>query len=172
MCSVIFAFCEICRKMKFFLIISCYSVVIIGAEIFIPDLISRLDANPDVGGDISYTVSNHFGGKFLKPISGDNFENAVYKSNMGDINRNFKTAIDDIKRKAKRVDMVFLIDSSSSVGKENFISETKFVKKLLSDFNVSYNYTRVALVTYSSQGKVVSISSIYTSIHRLNRHYS
>ncbi|XP_037922099.1 sushi, von Willebrand factor type A, EGF and pentraxin domain-containing protein 1-like isoform X3 [Hermetia illucens] len=155
MCSVIFAFCEICRKMKFFLIISCYSVVIIGAEIFIPDLISRLDANPDVGGDISYTVSNHFGGKFLKPISGDNFENAVYKSNMGDINRNFKTAIDDIKRKAKRVDMVFLIDSSSSVGKENFISETKFVKKLLSDFNVSYNYTRVALVTYSSQGKVI-----------------
>lgn len=50
----------------------------------------------------------------------------------------------------------FLIDSSSSVGKTNFLSEIKFVKKMLGDFTVSLNHTRVAIVTFSSQGKVVS----------------
>lgn len=68
----------------------------------------------------------------------------------------FKNNINKIKSLYKKVDIVFLIDASSSVGKNNFLSEIKFVKKLLSDFTVSYNYTRVAVVTFSSQGKVVS----------------
>lgn len=38
------------------------------------------------------------------------------------------------------------------------MSEIKFVKKMLGDFTVSINHTRVAIVTFSSQGKVVSFT--------------
>lgn len=67
-----------------------------------------------------------------------------------------KENIFQIRQKYKKIDVVFLLDASSSVGKNNFLSEMKFVTKFLSDFNVSFNYTRVALVTFSSQGKIVS----------------
>lgn len=68
----------------------------------------------------------------------------------------FKTSVTKLKKSHKKVDLVFLIDSSSSVGKSNFLSEIKFVKKVLADFTVSYNHTRVGIVSFSSAGKVVS----------------
>ncbi|KAL1489566.1 hypothetical protein ABEB36_013519 [Hypothenemus hampei] len=49
-----------------------------------------------------------------------------------------------------RLDIVFLVDASSSVGDYNFKSELKFIKKLLSDITVDYNHTRVAVVSFSS----------------------
>lgn len=55
----------------------------------------------------------------------------------------------------RQVELVFLVDSSASVGAENFFNELKFVKKLLADFTVEYNATRVALVTFSSRNRVV-----------------
>lgn len=70
-----------------------------------------------------------------------------------------KRTIQNIRQKYKKIDVVFLLDASSSVGKRSFLSELKFVRKFLSDFNVSYNYTRVSLVTFSSQGKIVSEKS-------------
>lgn len=73
------------------------------------------------------------------------------------LSKAFKKSVNKIKHKNKRMDIVFLIDSSSSVGKNNFHSELKFVKKFLSDFNVSFNHTRIAIVTFSSKGKIVSI---------------
>ena len=54
----------------------------------------------------------------------------------------------------QRIELVFLVDASASVGAENFFNEIKFVKKLLADFAVSYNQTRVAVVTFSSKHKV------------------
>ena len=51
---------------------------------------------------------------------------------------------------------MFLVDSSASVGAENFESELKFVQKLLADFTVSENTTRVSVVVYSSPNNVVS----------------
>lgn len=75
-----------------------------------------------------------------------------------------KENIYQIRQKYKKIDVVFLLDASSSVGKNNFLSELKFVTKFLSDFNVSFNYTRVALVTFSSQGKIVSIDASYWAI--------
>lgn len=50
---------------------------------------------------------------------------------------------------------MFLIDASSSMGDENFLSELKFVKKLLADFTISVNETRVAVITFSDPDKVV-----------------
>ncbi|XP_065089093.1 sushi, von Willebrand factor type A, EGF and pentraxin domain-containing protein 1-like [Ochlerotatus camptorhynchus] len=92
-------------------------------------------------------------------------ENSVIKAKVDRLSGLFKKSVEKIKMKHKRVDIVFLIDASSSVGKANFHSEIKFVKKLLSDFNVSYNYTRVAVITFSSQKKIFRhIDQISTSI--------
>lgn len=66
-----------------------------------------------------------------------------------------KDTIHRIRQQYKKIDIIFLIDSSSSVGKSNFHSELRFVIKFLSDFNVSYNYTRVSILTFSSQEKIV-----------------
>ncbi|XP_026284194.1 sushi, von Willebrand factor type A, EGF and pentraxin domain-containing protein 1 isoform X1 [Frankliniella occidentalis] len=54
----------------------------------------------------------------------------------------------------KKLEIVFLIDASSSVGDQNFISELKFIKKLLADFSISENETRAAVITFSDPDKV------------------
>ncbi|KAL3867860.1 hypothetical protein ACJMK2_040706, partial [Sinanodonta woodiana] len=54
----------------------------------------------------------------------------------------------------KQIDLIFLVDSSTSVGKNNFIEEVKFVKKLLSDFTVDTNHTRVSVITFASRERV------------------
>jgi hypothetical protein len=83
-------------------------------------------------------------------------ENDVIKERLDVMSSVFRRIITKIKMKNKRIEMIFLVDSSSSVGKENFANEISFVKRLLSDFNVSFNYTRVALITFSSRSKIVS----------------
>ncbi|XP_013383226.1 sushi, von Willebrand factor type A, EGF and pentraxin domain-containing protein 1 [Lingula anatina] len=54
----------------------------------------------------------------------------------------------------QQVDLVFLVDSSGSVGEINFFNELKFVKKLLADFTVAEHATRVAVVTFSSASRI------------------
>lgn len=78
------------------------------------------------------------------------------KEQLEAMSNTFRKIFTKIKMKHKKIEMVFLVDSSSSVGKENFANEISFVKRLLSDFNVSFNYTRVALITFSSRSKIVS----------------
>lgn len=85
-------------------------------------------------------------------------ENDVIKERLDTMSTTFRKIVNKIKMKHKRIEMVFLVDSSSSVGKENFANEISFVKRLLSDFNVSFNYTRVAVITFSSRSKIVSKS--------------
>ena len=53
------------------------------------------------------------------------------------------------------MDLVFLVDSSASVGADNFYNEIKFIRKLLADFTVSHNTTRVVVITYSSVSQVM-----------------
>ena len=80
------------------------------------------------------------------------------KDQLDVMSNTFRKTINKIKFKHKKIEIVFLVDSSSSVGKENFANEISFVKRFLSDFNVSFNYTRVALVTFSSRFKIVSVN--------------
>ncbi|XP_069692830.1 sushi, von Willebrand factor type A, EGF and pentraxin domain-containing protein 1-like isoform X3 [Periplaneta americana] len=61
------------------------------------------------------------------------------------------------------VELVFLVDSSASVGSDNFESELKFVRKLLADFTVSENATRVSVIAYSSPDNVVRHIDYITS---------
>ncbi|ETN64776.1 hypothetical protein AND_003471, partial [Anopheles darlingi] len=92
-----------------------------------------------------------------RPTSGDGDDGG----GGGDIARlalvsaRFRQHIDELRRAGDRLDIVFLVDASSSVGPANFASELRFVKKLLAaDFDVRLNRTRVALVTFSSRRKV------------------
>lgn len=80
----------------------------------------------------------------------------LIETKVNELSGLLKRTIHRIRQLYKKIDVVFLLDASSSVGKSSFLSELKFVRKFLSDFNVSYNYTRVSLVTFSSQGKIVS----------------
>lgn len=83
-------------------------------------------------------------------------DNDIVKEQLDQMSATFRKIVNKLKTKYKRIEMVFLVDSSSSVGKENFANEISFVKRLLSDFNVSFNYTRVALITFSSRSRIVS----------------
>lgn len=83
------------------------------------------------------------------------YEDILFKSKVEVLGEIFKNQIDDIKSNDK-LDLIFLIDSSSSIGENNFDSEIKFVKKLLSDITVDFNHTRIAIITYSSDENIVS----------------
>ncbi|MGH0158066.1 UNVERIFIED_CONTAM: hypothetical protein FKN15_073949 [Acipenser sinensis] len=81
----------------------------------------------------------------------------------------FKRNVRKLREKSHNLDLVFLVDESSSVGSANFISELKFVKKLLSDFPVVPSATRVAIVTFSSKNNVVPRVD-YISSPQLHQH--
>ena len=67
-----------------------------------------------------------------------------------------KYYVQALRRTANRkVELVFVVDASGSVGPPNFANELKFVKKLLSDFTVDRHTTRVSVITYSSRSRVV-----------------
>ena len=67
-----------------------------------------------------------------------------------------KRHVHELRRTANRkVELVFLVDSSASVGSEEFLNELKFVKKLLADFTVDRHTTRVSVVTFSSRSRVI-----------------
>lgn len=103
----------------------------------------------------NYGAFFNFGDKKLSKLDKSNLENAIIKSKVDVLGEVFKKNIDAFKTWGK-LDIVFLIDASSSVGENNFKSELKFVKKLLSDVIVDYDHSRIAVVTFSSKNNVVS----------------
>ncbi|CAH0560178.1 unnamed protein product [Brassicogethes aeneus] len=107
----------------------------------------------------NYSGFLNFGEKSNK-LNKDGLENAIFKSKIDILGEIFKKNIDDLKKNNK-LDLIFLVDASSSVGDKNFKSELKFVKKLLSDITVDYNHTRIAVVTFSSSNNInVNIDEI------------
>ncbi|KAL0970174.1 hypothetical protein UPYG_G00238360 [Umbra pygmaea] len=78
------------------------------------------------------------------------------ESKVERLGQTFKKNVRTLREKSARLDLVFLVDESSSVGANNFLSELRFVRKLLSDFPVAPEDTRVALVTFSSKTHVVT----------------
>lgn len=52
-------------------------------------------------------------------------------------------------------DIVFLVDSSTSVGREGFDKEKGFVKSLAKNLNVSPGKSRAAVITYSDTARTV-----------------
>ncbi|CAG05763.1 unnamed protein product, partial [Tetraodon nigroviridis] len=74
----------------------------------------------------------------------------------GRLGQAFKQNVRKLREKSLCLDLVFLVDESSSVGASNFLSELRFIRKMLSDFPVAPENTRVALVTFSSKTHVVT----------------
>lgn len=97
----------------------------------------------------------NFGSKKLHKSDKVNLESEIDRPKIDVLGDILKEYIEAIKIFPK-LDIVFLIDSSSSIGEHNFKSELKFVKKLLSDVIVDYNHTRVAVVAFSSSNNIVS----------------
>ncbi|XP_051576791.1 sushi, von Willebrand factor type A, EGF and pentraxin domain-containing protein 1 isoform X5 [Myxocyprinus asiaticus] len=81
----------------------------------------------------------------------------------------FRKNVRLLREQGGLLDLVFLVDESSSVGASNFGNELRFVRKLLSDFPVSPEATRVALVTFSSKNHVVTRVD-YVSMPKAHQH--
>ncbi|KAK7100185.1 sushi, von Willebrand factor type A, EGF and pentraxin domain-containing protein 1-like isoform X2 [Littorina saxatilis] len=103
----------------------------------------------------------------VAPSNGFRLYDEYYNSLFRPVERSYKAKVETqgaiLKRHVqqlrstenKQVDLVFLVDSSASVGGVDFREEIKFVRKLLADFTVDINTTRVAVITFSSREKVV-----------------
>lgn len=88
--------------------------------------------------------------------SATKLDNEVLKSKVEVLGEVLKHRVQALRHvPGQKVELVFLVDSSASVGAENFFNELKFVKKLLADFTVSSQAARVAVVTFSSKNRVV-----------------
>ncbi|XP_039287385.1 sushi, von Willebrand factor type A, EGF and pentraxin domain-containing protein 1-like [Nilaparvata lugens] len=109
---------------------------------------------------INLDVNNEFfsfGSKKKTESIAPSLENSVLKSKVEVLGEVLKEKVDELREaeKTRLLELVFLVDASSSVGQDNFASELKFVRKLLADLTISSNHTRVALVTFSSADKVL-----------------
>ena len=72
---------------------------------------------------------------------------------FGEILKGYVAALRETSN--RKVELAFLMDGSGSVGEENFGNELKFVRKMLADFAVDTNTTRVAVITFSSRSRVI-----------------
>lgn len=102
----------------------------------------------------------------LSPASG---EEEAMGSKVERLGRAFRSRVRRLRELSGRLELVFLVDESSSVGQANFLNELKFVRKLLSDFPVVSTATRVAIVTFSSKNNVVARVD-YISTSRAHQH--
>ncbi|KAF4019587.1 hypothetical protein G4228_011363 [Cervus hanglu yarkandensis] len=94
---------------------------------------------------------------------------AAAESKVERLGQAFRRRVRRLRELSERLELVFLVDESSSVGQANFLSELKFVRKLLSDFPVVSTATRVAIVTFSSKNNVVPRVD-YISSRRAHQH--
>ncbi|XP_072543610.1 sushi, von Willebrand factor type A, EGF and pentraxin domain-containing protein 1 isoform X2 [Salminus brasiliensis] len=111
-------------------------------------------------------------GQQPKPVQARRLPGHVQESAESKVERlgqAFRRNVRLLRERGGRLDLIFLLDESSSVGAANFGSELRFVRKLLSDFPVAPEATRVALVTFSSKSHVVTRVD-YVSAPRSHQH--
>lgn len=110
----------------------------------------HLQTGGGIGGGIA-KVGTHNNGRY------QNLSESA-ESKVERLGQTFKQSVRELRERSLNasMDLVFLVDESSSVGAANFRLELRFVRKLLSDFPVAPEETRVALVTFSSKSHVVT----------------
>ncbi|XP_063042299.1 sushi, von Willebrand factor type A, EGF and pentraxin domain-containing protein 1 isoform X3 [Engraulis encrasicolus] len=111
---------------------------------------NHLQTGGGIGGGIT-KVGTHNNGRY------QNLSESA-ESKVERLGQTFKQSVRELRERSLNasMDLVFLVDESSSVGAANFRLELRFVRKLLSDFPVAPEETRVALVTFSSKSHVVT----------------
>ncbi|TSN12231.1 Sushi, von Willebrand factor type A, EGF and pentraxin domain-containing protein 1 [Bagarius yarrelli] len=78
------------------------------------------------------------------------------ESKIERLGQTFRHNLRLLRERGGHLELVFLVDESSSVGATNFRNELHFVRKMLSDFPVAPEATRVALITFSSKNHVLT----------------
>ncbi len=78
---------------------------------------------------------------------------SVINENFEELREKIGVAISKLTH-LKQSDLIFLLDSSASIGHKNFISFLRFIKRLIENFNISYNGTRIAIISFSSKEQV------------------
>uniref|UniRef100_A0A8C8J6Z1 Collagen alpha-1(XXVIII) chain n=1 Tax=Oncorhynchus tshawytscha TaxID=74940 RepID=A0A8C8J6Z1_ONCTS len=95
------------------------------------------------------------GERGLKGVKGDLGDPGVPGQSREDIIKMIKEICGcGIKCKERPMELVFIIDSSESVGPENFEIIKDFVAALVDRVTVGHNATRIGLVLYSLEGKI------------------
>nr|XP_022326823.1 uncharacterized protein LOC111126454 isoform X2 [Crassostrea virginica] len=99
----------------------------------------------------SLCVENNFqfgnirGSNFVVSFQSDDSQNK-----HGFLLRYKSTAASSKDCSQSKADIVFLLDSSGSVGEDNFVFLTSFIGDLISDFNIGPEFVQVGLVTYQT----------------------
>lgn len=91
------------------------------------------------------------------------------ESKVERLGQTFRRNVRLLRESGGRLELVFLVDESSSVGATNFRSELHFIRKMLSDFPVAPEATRVALITFSSKNHVLTRVD-YISVPKAHQH--
>lgn len=68
-----------------------------------------------------------------------------------------------------RADVVFLVDSSGSIGRINFARSMDFLYSLVAELNIDADYTRVAMITFSTKAKIAFYLDSHRSLESLQR---
>lgn len=64
---------------------------------------------------------------------------------------------------AKVADVVFVIDSSGSVGEVNFLKIKEFMKQTVSVFDIGDDFTRVGVITFSTTARLEFLLNTYNT---------
>ena len=152
----------LCTFVRLLLLLTALSTVHARAKIapsFNPNLLGRnnnarqIYSGIFVGGDKRYAGGNVIPSERRTDTKAGKKISKAKVEHLGEL---LKRHVENLRRTVNRkAELVFLVDSSASVGKKNFLAELKFVTKLLADFTVDRNTTRVCVVTFSSRSRVV-----------------
>uniref|UniRef100_A0A8B9L3R5 Collagen alpha-1(XII) chain n=1 Tax=Astyanax mexicanus TaxID=7994 RepID=A0A8B9L3R5_ASTMX len=110
------------------------------------------DLTPDV--DYVVTISSYYGSEESLPISGQITSNELYKL------LKTRTEVQECSTSAM-ADLVFLVDGSWSVGRENFKHIRSFISAVTGAFDIGEDKSRVGVVQYSSDTRTEFTLSQY-----------
>ncbi len=85
-----------------------------------------------------------------------NFQRCPYGFNGAGVCRNPSIVKCCFEKCDAAIDLVIIMDSSGSIGAPNYQKGLDFIKKLVNDFDIGENETRVSLINYSSTASIIT----------------
>lgn len=68
---------------------------------------------------------------------------------------------------AVKMELVFAIDASGSVGKSNFLKTLTFLRKVVTNLQIAHNMTRVAVIRFASSSSISFNLDTYDSVSKM-----
>ena len=129
-----------------------------GQQMFNPKMLGPINHGPGRFSGIYVGGEKRYAGRVILPGRQLNARaKEISKQKVEHLGKMLKRQVENLRHTSNdKAELVFLVDSSASVGAENFFKELEFVKKLLADFTVDRNTTRVCVVTFSLRSRVAS----------------